>query len=152
VNLFERIMLWGSSLAVGVSGIVYAWMKYFMTSPDPYAVVHHPWQPFVLKLHIVSAPVLVFAVGLVFTRHIWKQWRSGLAAGRASGLSIVLTVVPMVLSGYLIQTVTQENWLFWLVAVHLTTGAAYLVGFTTHQVSLTIRERKKGSSGWGGEI
>ena len=68
--------------------------------------IHHPLQPLVLKLHVLSAPVLVFALGVVYTRHVVRQWRSGRSAGRSSGVGIVSTLLPMVLSGYLIQTVS----------------------------------------------
>lgn len=131
----EKLLLWGSTALVGGTGLVYAWMKYLLTPADPYAAVHHPLQPLVLKIHLVAAPFLVFAVGLVFTQHIWKQLRSGLKRGRRTGTGTILTLVPMVLSGYLIQAVTSESWLWWLAAVHLTTGTLFVVGFAAHQGS-----------------
>ena len=143
MNLFERVMLWGSTAAIALSGVVYAVMKYFMSTDDPYAVVNHPLQPLVLKIHIVAAPLFVFAVGAVFVRHIWKQWRSGVAQGRSSGLWLMLTIFPMVLSGYLIQTVTTESLLFWLVAIHLITGTIYIAGYAIHQVVIP-RVQKRG--------
>ena len=146
MNLFERILLWGSSLLVGVSGILYALMKYLMTTDSPYAVVNHPLQSLVLKIHIVSAPLLVFAIGVVFMRHIWDQWRSGLPRGRVSGLWTLLTLVPMAFSGYLIQSVTHDGWLLALIVVHVVTGGAYLVGFIAHQVAINLwlwRKRRK---------
>jgi uncharacterized membrane protein YfcA len=145
MTLFERIMLWGSTLLVGASGVVYGVMKYFMTTDDPYAVINHPLQPLFLKIHIVSAPLLVFAVGIVFTQHIWKQYRSDLQRSRRSGVWLLMALAPMVLSGYLIQTVTGKRVLFWLVAVHLATSVIYLLGFGAHQVvnSLWERERRR---------
>ena len=139
MNRFERWLLWGSTTVVSLTGFVYAWMKYLMTPEGPYAVVNHPLQPWVLKAHIVTAPLLVFAVGLVFMRHIWEQWRSGLRRGRASGLFTFLTLVPMVLTGYLVQTVTHGGWLWWLAAIHLVTGTAYALGFAAHQGVIQAR-------------
>ena len=136
----EKILLWGSTLVVGATGIVYAWMKYLLTPLDPYAAVNHPLQPLVLKVHLVAAPFLVFAVGLVFTQHIWRQFRSGLKRGRRSGTGTILTLVPMVLSGYLIQTVTAEGWVWWLAMVHLATGTLFVLGFVSHQVSMWVRQ------------
>jgi fluoride ion exporter CrcB/FEX len=144
VSLFERVMLWGSSILVGVSGIVLAVMKYALTSDDPYAIVNHPLQPLTLKIHIVSAPLLVFAVGIVFVKHIWEQWRSGLRRGRISGAWTLSTFGPMVLSGYLVQTLTQRGWLFAMVVVHLVTGAAFLVGFVAHQLAIWLWMNRRG--------
>lgn len=140
MTLVEKLLLWGSTLVVGVTGLVYAWMKYLLSPLDPYSPIHHPLQPLVLKVHLVAAPFLVFAVGLVFTQHIWRQYRSGLKRGRRTGTGTIVTLVPMVLSGYLIQTVTAESWLFWLAMVHLVTGTLFVVGFTSHQVAMWARE------------
>ena len=141
---FERAMLWGSSILVGISGIVLAVMKYALTSDDPYAIVNHPLQPVVLKVHIVSAPLLVFAVGIVFMKHVWEQWRSGLTHGRISGSWTLSTFGPMVLSGYLIQTLTHRGWLFAMVVVHLVTGSAFLVGFVAHQLMIRLWTNGRG--------
>ena len=135
----EKVLLWGSTLVVGATGLLYAWMKYLLAPVDPYAAVNHPLQPLVLKIHVVAAPFLVFAVGLVFTQHIWRQLRSGLKRGRRSGTSTIVTLVPMVLSGYLIQTVTSEGWLWWLAMIHLTTGTLFILGFCAHQASMWAR-------------
>ena len=148
MSFFERVMLWGASLLVGISGVIYAAMKYLMTGNDPYAVINHPLQPLVLKLHIVTARLLVFAVGAVFVRHIWEQWRAGRRRGRLSGLATLLTFAPMVFSGYLIQSVTHESWLSAMIATHLVTGAAFLLGFLVHRAVLAVRAvRNRGETG-----
>ena len=141
MSLFERILLLGSTLLVGLSGAIYGAMKYLLRADDPYAVVNHPLEPLFLKIHVLSAPLLVFAVGVVFTRHIWKQWQSRLPEGRKSGIATWFALVTMVLSGYLIQVVTARGWLWWIVAIHLVTGGAYVVGFVVHQLAVP-KDRK----------
>jgi hypothetical protein len=143
VTPFEKWLVWLSTAAVGVSGIVYGAMKYVLRSDDPYAVVHHPWQPFFLKLHVLSAPVLVFAVGVVFTRHVVKHWQSGRDAGRGSGVAIVATLVPMILSGYLIQTLTSASWIFRVAILHLAASAIYLGGVVVHEAIARGAERRR---------
>ena len=143
MNLVDRVMLWGSALLVGGSGTWLGVMKYLMTTDDPYAVINHPWQPMMLKIHIVSAPLMVFAVGIVFAEHIWKPWRAGLARGRWSGVWTLSTLVPMVFSGYLIQSVTHDSWLNSMIVVHLITGFAYLLGFFGHQIAINVSAWRK---------
>jgi len=135
MNRFERLLLGASSLAVGVSGGVYGWMKYLLRTDDPYAVVNHPLQPIFLKVHILSAPVLVFALGLVFSRHVVERFQAGLPRGRRSGLVTWAAIVPMIASGYLVQTTTGAGWLKALIALHLVAGGLYWVGFLAHRVT-----------------
>lgn len=135
MSAFERWLLWLATAAVALSGIAYGCLKYLVTSDDPYAVVNHPLQPYMLKLHVLSAPVLVFALGVVYTRHVVRQWRSGRARGRPSGLGIVATLLPMVLSGYLIQTISSESWLFRVSMLHIAASLAYLAILLAHQIA-----------------
>ena len=130
---FERILLIGSSALTALTGTVYGIMKYFLVSSDPFAVINHPWQPFFLKAHILAAPVMVFAVGIVFRRHVIDRWRSGSAKGRRSGAMITGLFLPMVLSGYLIQVVTGGLLLEGMVWSHLITAASFVAGFGKHR-------------------
>jgi len=122
-----------SSLLVGGTGLVYAWMLYFVHPADPWAVANHPWQPHVQHLHILAAPLLVFTMGLVWQRHIWSHWRNGIRRGRRSGLSLVLTLVPMAVSGYLVQTAVDDGWRKLWVAVHLVASGLWIAGYLAHQ-------------------
>ena len=115
-------------------------MKDLLTQHDPYAPVNHPLQPLGLKVHLVAAPYLVFAVGRVFMQHIWRQFRSGLKRGRRSGTGTILTRVPLALSGYLLQTVTAEGWVGWLAMGHLAPGTLFVLGFVSQQGAMWVRQ------------
>ncbi|MBE0617072.1 MAG: hypothetical protein IH608_03990, partial [Proteobacteria bacterium] len=138
--------LWGSSVATGVTGLVYWWMVNCMEPVDPWAAVNHPLQPWVLKAHILVAPALVFAMGLIAGEHIWRHWRQGVRAGRRSGLLAMWVFVPMVMSGYLIQAVTHAGWLEALAWAHLATGTFYLVGLAAHHRVFRGRGGSRGGS------
>jgi hypothetical protein len=127
-------MLHASNLLVGGTGLVYAWMLYLVKPTDPYAVVNHPWQPQAQHLHILVAPLLVFAAGLVWQRHVWWQWKRGLAERRRSGLSLISLLAPMIVSGYLIQTSVDPRWRRIWVGVHLATSLLWLLGYLMHQM------------------
>ena len=72
-------------------------------------MINHPLEPWFLKSHIVFAPVFVFAIGLIVTRHIVPHIREGVDRGRRSGLAMVWMLLPMAVSGYLIQVVTAPE-------------------------------------------
>ncbi|HEU4402302.1 MAG TPA: hypothetical protein VFT43_09370, partial [Candidatus Polarisedimenticolia bacterium] len=70
MSLFEKILLNLATGLAALSGFVYLVMKYFMTSDDPFSVLHHPWQPYALALHVLVGPAAVFALGLITRGHI----------------------------------------------------------------------------------
>lgn len=133
---FERWSVWVTSLLTTLTGLVYLWMKYFLETTDPWSVVNHPLQPVVLKLHIVTAPLLVFAVGVITTRHVWRHFRSGIRWGRRTGIALGLLIGPMILTGYLIQAVTHQGWLRAIAFSHIGFGAVYAVGLAAHQLMI----------------
>jgi len=141
VTAFERWSVWLGSLLTAVTGAGYFWAKYLVRPADPWAVINHPLQPWLLKLHILVAAYLVFAVGLVALRHVWAHLRSGVTRGRRTGVSVALAVGPMVVTGYLIQAVTGPAWLEVLAITHLVTGGVYTVGLGLHQLVLHRRAR-----------
>ena len=126
-------LLMVSSLVTGVSGLVYFWMKHFLVPSDPFAIVGHPLEPWMLKAHILAAPVLVFAIGLISVDHIWNHYRCLVPAGRSSGVITMWVIIPMVVTGYLIQIMTSMGWLGTLAWTHLGVGIVYLVGLLAHQ-------------------
>jgi hypothetical protein len=140
---FERWTVWISSVATFVTGVVYLWLKYLVVSDDPFAVVNSPWQGPVLKLHIIAAPTLVFAFGLVAVRHVWRHVRSRVAAGRLSGLTGAAALIPMVATGYLIQAVTEEGWLRAMAWSHITLGLLFGAASLAHQVAAGGRQARE---------
>jgi undecaprenyl pyrophosphate phosphatase UppP len=147
VTPFERWAVWSTSLATFVTGLIYLGMKYLLVSDDPLAVVNHPWQPAVLKLHILVAPLLVFSIGLVALRHVWRHFQSKTRDGRRSGLLTVIVLGPMIVSGYLIQTLTEEGWLRTMAFVHIGLGLVYGVGLLVHQFAAGASKARTARAG-----
>jgi len=134
----EAWCIWIASLLVAGTGIVYGVMRYALTPADPLAVVNHPWQPQVQHLHVLLAPTLVFAVGLIWRRHVWAGLK---ARGRAfrSGLTLALTAFPMVVSGYLLQVAIDDAWRKRWIGVHLVTSGLWVVGLLAHRIAAPWR-------------
>jgi hypothetical protein len=140
-----RFEIWTMHLAallVGGTGLIYAWMIYVLKPADPYSLVHHPWQPHLQHLHILVAPLLVFATGLIWRRHVWAKWRQGLPLGRRSGLTLALSLAPMVISGYLVQTAVDDSWRKIWGEVHLATSGLWVVGYGVHQARALLARRR----------
>jgi hypothetical protein len=117
----------------GLSGLVYAVMKYLMAGSDPDSRFGHPWQPDVLKAHILVAPILLFGLGVVFRGHVAVQLQREEREGRRSGLAIAAVVAPLVFSGYLLQAFTGEvarQWTGWL---HTGLGLVFAFAYLRHR-------------------
>lgn len=138
---FERWSVWLTTAGTLLTGVVYWWMKDLMPSTDPWAVINHPLQPWVLKAHILIAPFMVFSVGLITSRHIWRHYRLGVGKGRRSGLLAALSFVVLVLSGYILQVVTAETLLRALGWLHLGLGILYSVAVAAHWPATRGRQR-----------
>jgi len=140
MNRWEARIQHAANLLVVGTGVVYAIMRYFLNPADEWAVVNHPWQPHVQHLHILTAPLLVFACGLIWHRHVANKLHRGEQRGRRSGPGLLLALVPMVVSGYLIQTTVAESWGQVWIVVHLISSAAWTFAFVGHLVG-SIRVR-----------
>lgn len=135
----ESWLLAASSALAGGTGIALYVMKNWLTSADPFAVIHHPWQPAMLKIHLLVVPWLILLLGGVTTRHALDRLRSGRRTGRGSGLLVAVLVGPMILSGVLIQVMTAEAWLAALAPIHLAAGLLYIAGLVGHKAATPSR-------------
>jgi len=139
VNPDQKWFHHAANLAVGGTGLVYAWMLYFVepAEDDPFsiAVANHPWQPEVKNLHVLLAPLLVFAIGALWPDHIWKRIRSGFVVRRRVGILLALLALPMIASGYLLQTSVSESWTRVWVWTHVASSVAWIGAYFWHQLS-----------------
>ena len=81
----ERRSFNGLNIAVAIIGLAYLYMKYALPSDDPFAVVNHPWQSFVLSLHVVFAPFVILLFSIVLRSHIIKKLISNNRPDRRTG-------------------------------------------------------------------
>jgi len=130
-----------STISVSVSGIVYFWMKYLMKNDDPFSVLNHPWQPGVFSLHVISAPALVFVVGLAVQSHIRAKLTSGGRSNRRSGVASMLTLPLMIVSGYFLQVVVSPFLTQVMLVLHLSSATVFVATYGAHQI-VTLRLRK----------
>jgi hypothetical protein len=145
----ERWGLWLTSTPTTVSGIAYLWMKYFLESSDPWAVINHPLEPLALKTHILISPLFVFVLGAVVLKHGIAQLREGAHGRRPSGLVLLASTAPMIITGYAIQIVTSEAAAQFLSIIHILTSLAFLAALVLHSVraGVQVAARAPGDTG-----
>ena len=136
---FEKWSVWVTSALTALSGIGYFWCKYLLKGDDPFAVVNSPLEPWFLKIHVLVSPLLVFAVGAITLKHVWRHFRTGIRGGRRSGILTALVAGPMIATGYLIQVITGEGWLQAIAITHIAASFVYVFGLILHQTFLGRR-------------
>lgn len=136
---FERWLQHGAVALVGGTGVVYLVFLYLVPAPDPFAVVHHPWQPHVQHLHLLVAPLLVFSAGQIWAAHAAAKIRSTGGTRRRSGTLLVLALLPMIVSGYLLQVAVEDRWREIWSIVHAVTSGLWLLGYVGHLLTSTVR-------------
>jgi hypothetical protein len=141
----QKALLHSATALVGLSGVAFGWMRYLLPDPeDPFSVVRHPLQPWALDLHVLSAPLFLLAVGVVLKDHILARLGNPRRRrGRRSGAMAALLLLPMVASGYLLQTATSESWRFALLMMHLITGCLFLGTYLVHLVAAILAVRRR---------
>src|SRR2546425_10251890 len=151
VSGFERTIVHVTTWLMAITGAVYFFMKYLMTGSDPFSVLHHPWQPHALSLHVLTGPVAVFALGLIARDHILDRiFEPRQRRGRATGLIILALAAPMIASGYLMQVLTDPGARRILVGAHVISGALYTLLFAGHLIVSRAAGRGANGNGRGG--
>jgi len=142
VSRTEILVLHLANTLVVVTGVIYAVMRYFLEPVDEWAVVNHPWQPHIQHFHVLVAPALVFAVGLIWSTHVLSKLRNG-RKGRMTGLGLLVGFVPMAVSGYAIQVAIDEGWRMTWIIVHLVASGVWIAAFLLHLLRTLIARRKE---------
>ena len=130
----QIIYLHLSVILTVLTGTLFAVMKYWMKTDDPYAVANHPLQPYALSAHVVVAPLLLFGLGWIFGNHIWPKFQFGNGKNRATGVSAMLLIAPMTLSGYLIQVSTNETLRYAMSVAHWITSGLFALIYAIHLI------------------
>jgi hypothetical protein len=131
---WERRAFHICALVVVTTGLAFLWMKYFIASADPFALVNHPWQPAMLALHVLASPPFILVFGVVFNSHVMKKLKASGLPNRRSGYVSLATFAVMVVSGYLLQVITDESLLTATVVAHVAAGGTFAVSYSVHLI------------------
>jgi hypothetical protein len=132
VTIFQQQLVYISTIAAVISGVLYIGIRTFVEPAEPWAIVNHPLEPWALKAHILTAPLMLFSVGLITARHIIRSLKSKLPTGRQSGMVITVLFGPLALTGYVLQTVISPLVTSVLSWIHLILGLICAVSLAIH--------------------
>ena len=122
-----------ATFLVGVTGLVYGWMRYFAEPADEFSVVNHPLEPDLQRWHVLLAPLAVLSLGMILRTHVWHKLKANRKGRRPTGWALAAVAFPMILSGYAIQVTVDEAWRTAWIWIHGTTGVVWILAYLAHQ-------------------
>ena len=145
----ERFSLHVSAVLMGVSGLLYGWLKYFHQragdfGPEPFAL-----QGWAQHAHVVTGPVLVFTLGMLMRGHVLPALRYGARRGRATGLLLVAILGPMILAGYGMQICVDPGLRRVFAWIHGPSALLFLLGYGVHVLRPRSRTATAACAGLG---
>ena len=129
-----------STIILSITGLLYAGMHYLMKPADPFSVVNSPLEPYMLAFHILAAPLLILAAGMILHSHILWKLSTGSQIARKTGIFLIPLFVIMASSGYFLQVFTSTG-RSTLVVVHLASGTLWFLFYAGHQIA-SLRFRR----------
>jgi hypothetical protein len=146
VRLFERWSLHLGAFLTGLSGLVYGWMRYFGKVQGEFGIEPHPLQGLVQHLHVLAAPLLLFALGMMVRGHFYTKLKIGTREGRRTGMGLGFLIFPMVTAGYLVQVATAPTWRLMFAWVHGVTSLLFLSSYVGHGLRAWMNPRAEETS------
>ncbi len=131
---------------VCISGLLYGGLRYGARREGDFGPESHPLEDPLRSLHIICAPLLIWAVAAIWQEHILPHLCGPATERRTTGLVLVSTFAPMVLSAYLLQVSVGEAWRTLWLWLHL---ASSLVWLATMLVHLSLRATEPVDDGSG---
>lgn len=134
MDKFDKKLLNYSQYFVLVTSIIYFAIKYFFQVEGEWGIESHPLEKTFQHIHILTVPVLFFAVAAIFKTHIWKKIRTNFQKLRKTGILMLISFFLMVFSGYGIQVAMNEALRKYLIWLHLGISLLWSVLYIYHQV------------------
>jgi hypothetical protein len=137
-SLPRRLALYIIGVGIWVSGGLWLLFQYFFVEAGEFGPKIHPLEPLWLKLHGAFAFASIWVFGLLWGVHVTKAWPG--ARRRRSGGLMTGVFAWLIVSGYLLYYVGDENARSVVSVLHWGIGLASPVAFGFHR----FRFRKRG--------
>jgi hypothetical protein len=109
-----------------LSGCVWLVLNQYFESRGPFGRTPHPWEPAILLVHGVAAILSMYVFGWISARHVRRWWAARMR--RVSGGILAAGFALLVLSGFALFFVSDDEWQHVAAAAHDVAGLA-ITGF-----------------------
>jgi hypothetical protein len=127
----RRYSLYGVSLAICLSGLIWLYVHFFMRTTDSFGFEGpHASEKWSLIFHAVVSFYGVWWFGMLWPNHVTKSWRARIRKGTGGVLFGILAW--LILTGCALYYIGDEQWREWTSIAHWTMGIAAAVAFGVH--------------------
>ena len=137
----DKRAVYAAAGLVAITGLGYGYLLYFGEFEDEFGPVAHPWTAPLQAAHVLTAPLFVFALGLIWHYHVVQKLKSGAPQRRRTGLALLSQALPMIATGYLLQVSVDEWWRDLWIWSHVVTSVLFLAAFAAHLLARVRRGR-----------
>jgi hypothetical protein len=131
VSPLERWGLHLAALVTAATGLLDGLLRWFGQRAGEFGPEAHPWLATAQHLHVLTAPLLLFALGMAVRGHLQLRLKKG-PEGRRTGLGAAFLIAPMVLSGYAVQVAVDPLWRSGLAWAHGLSAGGFLLIYLGH--------------------
>ena len=119
-----------SGLVLLLTGIAWLLLHHFGQREGEFGPETNPLEPWMLRLHGAAMIASLLGVGSLLVVHVWRGWQY--RSQRLIGIVLSTGVAWLILSGYLLYYVADEEWRAWLSISHWVAGLTGLPVFILH--------------------
>jgi hypothetical protein len=113
-----------------VTGCWWLLLDQFVAKRGPFGVTPHPLEPPLLLVHGVTAVLGMYLLGWISSRHVLRWWPGGLR--RLSGTALALMLALLVISGFALFFVSDDEWQHAAAVIHEVLGVAVTLFAVQH--------------------
>lgn len=135
----EKALVHIATYTLIITSLFYFLIKYFFYTQGEWGEQQHFLSPYLQKLHILLSPIFLFIMGSFFKEHVLKRIVSGVHQLRFSGICLTIFLFLLVLSGYLIQIVTEVFTRDVVSYFHLVISGIWLSFYIYHHIKSRIK-------------
>ena len=126
-----RIMVYSVGAGLWLSGIAWLLLHHMLARQGPFGAEPHPLEPWGLRIHGAFAMAALWTLGIVCAAHVERAWSAG--RRRASGAALLSFLVWLILSGYLLYYVGDEEARPLISTLHWVAGGALPLLLVAHR-------------------
>jgi hypothetical protein len=134
----RRLTVYGIGFAVWFSGAVWVLLHYFYMREGPFGPAPHPMEFWSLGFHGAAAFASLWLFGLLWGIHVPIGWHG--ARRRWSGSAMFTVTAWLILSGYLLYYLGNQELMSTVAVLHWSVGLATPAPFFLHRFA---RERRR---------
>lgn len=127
----RRRLLYAVLATLWASGGLWLVAHYFWIGQGEYGPAISPAEPWALRLHGAAAIATTAFLGLLWAVHVVRGWIA--RRRRWTGGTLVGAAAVLVVTGYLLYYVGDDDWRAWVSLVHWIIGLAALPAFLLHR-------------------